>query len=82
MTNHQSNGGLVPTSPSWWFAEAMAQERGEPAAPALSGRVETDVAIVGGGYTGLWTALALKQRRPDLGVVLIEASLCGSGASG
>jgi glycine/D-amino acid oxidase-like deaminating enzyme len=60
----------------------MAQERGEPAAPELSGRVQADVAIVGGGYTGLWTALALKQRRPDLRVVLIEASLCGSGASG
>ncbi|MHA3700676.1 NAD(P)/FAD-dependent oxidoreductase [Jatrophihabitans sp. YIM 134969] len=38
--------------------------------------------IVGGGYTGLWTALELKMRRPDLDVCVVEAQLCGSGASG
>ena len=41
-----------------------------------------DVVIVGGGFAGLWTALALKSRRPDLSVTLIEASICGPGASG
>ena len=70
-----------PHDPSWWFADALAREAGAPA-PSLMGEITMDVAIVGGGYTGLWTALALKARRPALSVVVIEASLCGSGASG
>jgi glycine/D-amino acid oxidase-like deaminating enzyme len=40
------------------------------------------VCIVGGGYTGLWTALALKERDPALQVVLLEAETCGAGPSG
>jgi glycine/D-amino acid oxidase-like deaminating enzyme len=53
----------------------------EPA-PVLEGDVTADVCIVGGGYTGLWTALALKEREPSLRVVLIEAEVCGAGPSG
>ena len=49
---------------------------------ALKGEISADVAIVGGGYTGLWTALALKARQPSLSIALIEAGLCGCGASG
>ncbi len=41
-----------------------------------------DVCIVGGGYSGLWTALELKARDPSLDVVVVEADLCGGGASG
>lgn len=37
---------------------------------------------MGGGYTGLWTALALREQRPDLDVVVLEAEICGAGASG
>jgi glycine/D-amino acid oxidase-like deaminating enzyme len=37
---------------------------------------------VGGGYTGLWTALALKEREPSLRVVLVESETCGAGPSG
>jgi glycine/D-amino acid oxidase-like deaminating enzyme len=44
--------------------------------------VSADVCIVGGGYTGLWTALALKEREPSARVVLVEADTCGSGPSG
>jgi glycine/D-amino acid oxidase-like deaminating enzyme len=40
------------------------------------------VCIVGGGYTGLWTALALKDREPSLRVGLLEAETCGAGPSG
>jgi len=40
------------------------------------------VCIVGGGYTGLWTALRLKESAPALDVVLVEADICGGGASG
>jgi glycine/D-amino acid oxidase-like deaminating enzyme len=38
--------------------------------------------VVGGGYTGLWTALALKRREPSLSVVVLEAETCGAGPSG
>jgi glycine/D-amino acid oxidase-like deaminating enzyme len=40
------------------------------------------VCVVGGGYTGLWTALALKEREPSARVVVVEAATCGSGPSG
>ncbi|MGO4677179.1 NAD(P)/FAD-dependent oxidoreductase [Bosea sp. 2YAB26] len=73
---------VVPGDPSWWFIEAMSAEAGRPDSAPLSGSITVDVAIVGGGFTGLWTALALKERAPQLSVALIEASRCGSGASG
>ena len=62
----------------WWIGDA---ELGVVADP-LSGSQSADVAIVGGGFTGLWTALALRERRPDLDVAVVEADFCGSGPSG
>jgi len=44
--------------------------------------VAADVCVVGGGYTGLWTALAVKEREPSARVVLLEAATCGAGPSG
>lgn len=70
-----------PDHVSWWFQEALQHDDQPPLAP-LRGIVNADVAIVGGGFTGLWTALLLKQKKPDLQVALIEANRCGSGASG
>lgn len=49
---------------------------------ALSGDVEVDVAIVGGGYTGLWTAYSLLARDPTMRVLVIERETVGFGASG
>ncbi len=64
---------------AWWLDEAG----GVPAeAPPLEGETRADVAIAGGGYTGLWTALALKEREPSLDVLLLEAETCGHGPSG
>jgi glycine/D-amino acid oxidase-like deaminating enzyme len=51
-------------------------------APRLGGRVSCDLAVVGGGYLGLWTALLAKQRQPDLDVAVLEADRCGHAASG
>jgi glycine/D-amino acid oxidase-like deaminating enzyme len=82
MTKDTCGPSVSPGDPSWWFADAMQAEKGGPASPILHGEVHADVAIVGGGFTGLWTALALRERAPHLSIVLIEASLCGSGASG
>jgi glycine/D-amino acid oxidase-like deaminating enzyme len=44
--------------------------------------VRADVCICGGGYSGLWTAIRLKELEPSLDVVLLEADVCGGGASG
>lgn len=50
--------------------------------PALSGTVEADLVVVGGGFTGLWTALHAKERDPNRHIVLLEASRVAEGASG
>lgn len=50
--------------------------------PVLAGDHEVDVAIVGGGFTGLWTALQLRQADPSLTVAVIEREVIGFGASG
>src|SRR3954447_19317789 len=52
------------------------------AAPALHGVAETDLCIVGGGFTGLWAALHAKQSDRGRDVVLLEAETAGFGASG
>ncbi|MFL1378044.1 MULTISPECIES: NAD(P)/FAD-dependent oxidoreductase [unclassified Nocardiopsis] len=52
------------------------------AAPALAGDVFADLAVVGGGFSGLWTALIAKERDPDRDVVLVEARTAGWAASG
>ncbi|MDQ6848258.1 MAG: FAD-binding oxidoreductase [Candidatus Dormibacteraeota bacterium] len=52
-----------------------------PRAP-LDGDQEVDVAIVGAGFTGLWTAYALLQKDPTLSVLLLEREIAGFGASG
>jgi glycine/D-amino acid oxidase-like deaminating enzyme len=64
--------------PAWWLDNAPP----DPPASPLVGALEADVAIVGGGYTGLWTALTLKERDPALDVALLEAEFCGFGPSG
>src|SRR4051794_25235848 len=62
----------------WW------RDIGGPPAPraALSEPAEADVAIVGAGLTGLWTAYYLKQAQPSLRVIVLEAEQAGHGASG
>jgi glycine/D-amino acid oxidase-like deaminating enzyme len=62
----------------WWLEEAP---QAEPE-PPLEGGLDMDVAVVGGGYTGLWTALALREIERSARVAVLEASLCGEGPSG
>jgi glycine/D-amino acid oxidase-like deaminating enzyme len=50
--------------------------------PPLEGDVETDLVVVGGGFTGLWTALRAKERDPHRRVVLLEADRIAEHASG
>jgi glycine/D-amino acid oxidase-like deaminating enzyme len=65
-----------------WLREALDDE-GDPApAPSLAGAASADVAVVGGGYTGLWTALGLLDRDPGLRVTILDGDICGGGPSG
>lgn len=50
--------------------------------PPITTRIQTDLAIIGGGFTGLWTALQAKQADPSRDVVLLEAGEIAIGASG
>ncbi|WP_203731860.1 NAD(P)/FAD-dependent oxidoreductase [Paractinoplanes durhamensis] len=66
------------TAPSYWLHSlGPVTPR-----PPLGGDLEVDVAIVGGGYTGLWTAYYLSQAAPQLSIAIVEAEYCGFGASG
>ncbi|MFF3007503.1 NAD(P)/FAD-dependent oxidoreductase [Kitasatospora sp. NPDC057940] len=59
------------------------EDPGRPAAlPALVGDTTCDLLVVGGGYSGLWTALIAKERDPSLDVVLVEGNEVGWAASG
>jgi len=65
------------TGPLWWADQRVGATR-----PALAQDESVDVAIVGAGYTGLWTAYYLLQADPSLTVLVLEAEHVGFGASG
>ena len=60
----------------WWLDEAGTVEP----RPALDGTVDADVVVIGGGYTGMWTAWHLLEAGAT--VALLEGGLCGHGPSG
>jgi glycine/D-amino acid oxidase-like deaminating enzyme len=70
------------TRTGWWLEEATGAHGPVDPTPALEGDARADVAVVGGGYLGLWTAWQLKELEPDADVVVLEADLCGHGPSG
>ena len=53
-----------------------------PAEPSLDGSTETDLLVIGGGFTGLWTAICAKDQQPERDVLLIEGQAIGFGGSG
>lgn len=68
---------------SLWMQQALgAEDPAERRARPLTGAVTCDVCVVGAGYTGLWTALRLQEADPSLEIVVLEAGISGSGASG
>ncbi|MFE0386735.1 NAD(P)/FAD-dependent oxidoreductase [Streptomyces bungoensis] len=67
------NGGI-----SFWYADDGLPAVSEP----LPGDATADVVVVGGGYTGLWTAYYLKKAAPFLRITVLEQKFCGYGASG
>lgn len=79
MTPHAANQSLADARPYPVWQEARVDT---PVAPRLTGDVSCDLAIVGGGFLGLWTALLARQRSPDATIVVLEAGQCGGEASG
>jgi putative aminophosphonate oxidoreductase len=74
----------TPYSPTtmrpFWLEQALFGDG--DLAPSLQGNLTADICIVGGGYTGLWTAIQTKQQNPALDIIILEADLSGAGASG
>ncbi|MGN7801058.1 NAD(P)/FAD-dependent oxidoreductase [Leifsonia sp. 22587] len=69
-------------SVGFWFDSIAEAEDGFRPRPGLDADLEADVAIVGAGLTGLWTAYYLQERDPALRIVLLEKEVAGFGASG
>jgi glycine/D-amino acid oxidase-like deaminating enzyme len=69
---------VAPSQSLWWASlETPVTPR-----PALRDHLDVDVAIIGGGFTGLWTARELLRRDSTLRVCVLEKEVCGFGASG
>jgi len=68
-------------SRSHWLTEAF-NKGDQPLVLSLSSDIRADVCVIGGGFTGLWSAINLKRMEPSLDIILIERDFCGSGASG
>ena len=78
LARTQHNGRMRNGGVSFWW-----QQVGLPSpADRLDGDVTCDVAIVGGGFTGLWTAYYLHEADPTLDIRVVEAEFAGFGASG
>ena len=70
---------LADAQPScFWLEDGDARPEADP----LTGDTDADLAVVGGGYSGLWTALLAKERNPSLDVVVLEGNRVGWAASG
>jgi glycine/D-amino acid oxidase-like deaminating enzyme len=65
-----------------WLREALAAEDFHAPLPGPARDFDVDVAIIGGGYTGLWTAYRLTEHDPSLRIGVIEQDICGGGPSG
>lgn len=68
-----------PSERSYWIRTTADNPR--TCAP-LSEDITTPVAIIGGGFTGLWTAWRMLEQNPKQEIVILESDFCGSGASG
>ena len=77
MTNYLKALENAALRPVWHDPDVMPD-----ALPPLSSDEKCELLIVGGGFTGLWAALQIKERQPDADIILIEQTFVGDGASG
>jgi glycine/D-amino acid oxidase-like deaminating enzyme len=73
-----SQAGVESASVSYWLDSLGPIQ----ARPPLDRDIEVDVAVVGAGFTGLWTAYELQRREPGLRIAILESQFAGFGASG
>jgi glycine/D-amino acid oxidase-like deaminating enzyme len=66
------------TAAGYWLDEAGDR----PTLPGAEGELSCDVLVVGGGYTGMWTAWQISRLEPEASVILLESDRCGHGPSG
>jgi glycine/D-amino acid oxidase-like deaminating enzyme len=64
----------------WW--DQLPEPLRRPLGEQLAGDIDVDVAIIGAGYTGLWTAYYLQKLSPGLRIAIVEKHIAGYGASG
>ncbi len=79
ISNRRQQGVQNFSSRSFWLQQVL--ENFETAEP-LTSKIKVDVAIIGGGYVGLWTAIRIKEKSPNTRVAILEKDICGGGASG
>ncbi len=79
MNSHLLHPSLDQVQPRPFWQDTVAPQ---PVAPRLEANLQCDLAVVGGGFTGLWTALHARQRWPEARILLVEARNCGGEASG
>ncbi|MEE8330650.1 MAG: FAD-binding oxidoreductase [Acidimicrobiia bacterium] len=78
MTNGWAQQALVDAEPAvFWSDRADAP----PVAPALDSKTTADLTVIGGGFSGLWTAIQALEDQPGINVVVLESQRCGFGAS-
>lgn len=70
-----------PRVRSLWMDQALAREAGGTP-QTFAGEAKYDVCIIGGGFTGLWAAIRLREFDSSIRIAIVEADLCGAGASG
>jgi glycine/D-amino acid oxidase-like deaminating enzyme len=79
MDDARVRSALAAARPEpYWLDQSDAPSR----LPALAGSHRADLAVIGGGYTGLWAALQAKEADPDRDVVLLEADRIANAGSG
>jgi glycine/D-amino acid oxidase-like deaminating enzyme len=69
---------VIHDAQGWWLRQEPAVEP----RPPLAGEATADIAVVGGGYAGMWTAWLLHEAEPEARIALLESGLCGHGPSG
>jgi glycine/D-amino acid oxidase-like deaminating enzyme len=78
MTNAYAADALAGAKPAVFWSD---RDDAPECAPELRDSIGADLTIVGGGFTGLWSAIQALEDQPDLNVVVLEADRCGFGAS-